>query len=1000
MKKLKLNHIIFAIIGVSAVVSISASVPYLVSLQSKNYNSKLSEFDDKLANATNLNVNSEFNTTEFDSLVANLKLKSKFAKKLSASDALNLHFDKAYNFDLNNAIDFSQISQKYPDLNFRLVIPSSQSQVKIESNKIKNLAINISNSSKSINYTASFDLDFSDQDKTLNFSAQNLSASISLLNQDFLQGKTATEIAISFYKEFKENFEKTKNSSLALFATFSKFGGISFSINYEPVFVFPSNFEIKPDLQEEKLNFTNVDDVNNKIDLALSLFDKKTQKSSKLTLNFVDLPKKTDQKKSSELLKIFKKNYKFNFAISKHLAQNKLSVSEYFAQNPENLNLEQFSSWFTSNSSSNGTENASENDKFLEEIKDLIPNFTPKSVAFSVKENKNNPKNSNIVNVALNIEGNFTERTLLPLGLKLSENNTYTFNFELEFDAAEEIYGAYFKNAIEAFDKQGSQDIDNLSFEIKKDLPITVFASTIDDKIQPFLNKPYDLKNITTQLSPFFDALNFFATKSNKINQTQIAPTTDQTADQGAEGTTQGAEDATTPTPVATNVGALPTLFQDTDQSSSSSGSEQASPSSPESTPSSGSESATPPTAAQTPAPTQTPSTTTSPVQQSLLGDYLRKLLENLEKSDLPEGTSIYFSSDYQDETYDINLKIKTPNGVERNLTVELDNVNEENKLYKSFSDTVKTHIFLDWKTNVETKEESLDGQKQQVVKSISAVNNPNFRFKANPAPSEKFKGKVHIDEQEQGIYLAEGGVSLENDPNTDKDLKLENGTSFLYAFKPSKLPQTDALQYFLLKTGEQENDFNLIIEKELFVPGVFKIGADFVAKPKTRPQRQPFFPSFNPKKEGFKTTYNGEYDIQLKLSNGEASLSLGNTKPKNPLSFLQDFLNNSESTIILRVDVEKKDSKSIMNMKFYSSESDDAKEPIFTWSRDIPENAKLNFKKGFTFGTTKSENQKSLNESERPETGVTFKGFVFFDTPQTEEEYNKLFEKFRSEYL
>ncbi|MDW2909048.1 P110/LppT family adhesin N-terminal domain [Mesomycoplasma ovipneumoniae] len=984
MKKIKLNHIIFAIIGVSAVVSISASVPYLISLQSKNYNSKLSEFDDKLANATNLNVNSEFNTTEFDSLVANLKLKSKFAKKLSASDALNLHFDSAYNFDLNNAIDFSEISQKYPDLNFRLVIPRSQSEVKIESNKIKNLAVNISNSSKSINYTASFDLDFSDQDKSLNFSAQNLSASISLLNQDFLEGKTATEIAISFYKEFKENFEKTKNSSSALFATLSKFGGISFNINSEPVFVFPSNFEIKPELQEEKLNFTNVDDVNNKIDLALSLVDKKTQKSSKLTLNFVDVPKKTDQKKSSELLKIFKKNYKFNSAISKHLAQNKLSVSEYFTQNPQSLNLEQFSSWFTSNSSSDSTEKTSENDKFLQEIKDLIPNFSPKSVTFSVKENKNNPKNSNIVNVGLNIEGNFAEGTLLPLGLNLGEDNTYTFNFELEFDANEEIYGAYFKNAIETFDKQGSENIDNLSFEIKKDLPITVFASTIDNKIQPFLNKPYDLKNITTQLSPFFDALNFFATKSNKINQTQITSTTDQ----GAEGTTQGADGATTPTPVATNVSALPTLFQDdTSNSNTSSDSASTSPSSPDST--------TPPTTQPTP-PSQSPETTTTPSDQSL-GYYLRKLLEGLEKSDLPEGTSIYFSRDFQDETYEINLKIKTPNGVERNLTVELDNVNEENKLYKSFSDSVKTHIFLDWKTNVETEEESLDGQKQQVVKSISAVNNPNFRFKANPAPSEKFKGKVHIDEQEQGIYLAEGGVSLENDPNTDKDLKLENGTSLLYAFKPSKLPQTDALQYFLLKTGEQENDFNLVIEKEFLVQGVFKIGAEFAPKPNPKPGHGI---NFNNKKAGFQSTYNGKLELKLeKGSEGtiEPSLELD---PKNRLSILQDFLNNSESTIILRVDIEKKDSKSVMNMKFYSSESDDAKKPIFTWSRDIPKDAKLNFKKGFTFGTTKSENQKSLNERERSETGITFKGFVLFDTPKTEEEYNKLFEKFRSEYL
>ncbi|WP_337905180.1 P110/LppT family adhesin N-terminal domain [Mesomycoplasma ovipneumoniae] len=979
MKKLKLNHIIFAIIGVSAVVSISASVPYLVSLQSKNYNSKLSQFDEKLANATNLNVNSEFNTTEFDSLVANLKLKSKFAKKLSASDALNLHFDKAYNFDLNNAIDFSQISQKYPDFNFRLVVPRSQSEVKIESNKIKNLAVNISNSSKSINYTASFDLDFSNHDKALNFSAQNLSASISLLNQDFLEGKTATEIAILFYNEFKENFEKTKNSSSALFATFSKFGGISFSINSEPVFVFPSNFEIKPDLQQEKLMFTNIDDVNNKIDLALSLFDKKTQKSSKLTLNFVDVPKKTDQKKSSELLKIFKKNYKFNPEISKHLAQNKLGVSEYFAQNPQSLNLEQFNSWFTSNSSS--TEN--ENKTFLEEIKNLIPNFAPKSVSFSVKENKSNPKNSNIVNVGLNIEGNFADGTLLPLGLKLGEDNTYTFNFELEFDATEEIYGAYFKNAIETFDKQGSENIDNLSFEIKKNLPITVFVSTIDDKIQPFLNKPYDLKNITTQLSPFFDALNFFATKSKKINQTQITSTTDQ----GAEGTTQGADGATTPTPVATNVSALPTLFQDdTSDSNTSSDSASASPSNPEPT--------TPPTTQPTP-PSQSPETTTVPSDQSL-GDYLKKLLEGLEKADLPEGTSIYFSRDYQDETYEINLKIKTPNGVERNLTVELDNVNEENKLYKSFSDTVKTHIFLDWKTNVETEEESLDGQKQQVVKSISAVNNPNFRFKANEAPSDKFKEKVHVDEQEQGIYLAEGGISLDKDSNSDTDLKLKDGTSFLYAFKPSKLPQIDFLQYFLLKTGEEEKDFNLVIEKELFVHGVFKIGAEF-SKPKPK---RPNDINFDINKVGFQRTYNGEFKFTPKFEKGENKSTL-EIIPKNPLSSLQDFLNNSESTIILGVDIEKKDDKSVMKMKFYSSESDDAKKPIFTWEFEIPKEAKLDFKKGFTFGTTKSENQKGIdNKDPRSETGITFKGFVLFDKPQSEEEYNKLFEKFRSEYL
>ncbi|WP_069099096.1 P110/LppT family adhesin N-terminal domain [Mesomycoplasma ovipneumoniae] len=961
MKKIRINHIIFAIIGISTVVSISASVPYLISLKSKNYNSKLSEFDEKLANAKNLNVNSEFNSSEFDSLVANLKLKSKFAKKLSAFDALNLHFDNAYNFDLNNAIDFSQISQKYPDLNFRLVIPRSQSEIKIESNKIKNLAVTVSNSSKSINYTASFDLDFSDHDKTLNFSAENLSASISLLNQDFLEGKTATEIAILFYNEFDKNFKQTKNSSSALFATFSKFGGISFNINSEPIFVFPSNFEIKPDLQQDKLIFANIDDVNNKIDLALSLFDKKTQKSSKLTLNFVDLPKKADQKNSSEFLNIFKKNYKFNTAISKYLAQNKLSVSEYFAQNPQNLNLEQFNSWFTANSSSN----TSENETFLEEIKNLIPNFTPKSVTFLVKANKNNPKNSNIVNVGLNLEGNFSDEISLPLGLKLDENNNYTFNFELEFDAAEEIYGAYFKNAIESFEQQGSENIDNLSFKIKKDLPITVFASTIDDRIQPFLNRAYNIKNITSQLSPFFDVLNFFATKNNKINQTPITSSTDQAA-----------EGSTTPATVPTNVSALPVLFQDTSDTTTSS--------SPDST--------TPPN----PDPTPAPDTTTPPSQQSL-GDYLRKLFENLEKADFPEDTSIYISADFQDETYGINLKIKTPSGIEKNLKIGLDNVNKDNKLYQSFSDSVKTHLFLDWKTNVVTEDQSLNGQNQQVLKSISAVNNPNFKFKANEAPSEKFKGKVHVDNQEQGIYLAEGGISLEASNNTT-DPTLDKDISFFYAFKPNKLPKLDVLQYFLLKTGEEENNFNLLIEKELYVPDVFKIGADFVPKPNPKPNHGI---NFDNEKLGFQTTYNGKLELKLEVSDeGELQPSL-EIEPKNPHSLFHDFLNNSSATIILGVDFQKENNKSVMNMKFYSSESNNAKEPIFTWSREIPTGAKLNFGKGFTFGTTKSENQKAIDKQlSRSETGITFKGFVLFDKPESDKKYKELFEQFRSEYV
>ncbi|WP_337902744.1 hypothetical protein, partial [Mesomycoplasma ovipneumoniae] len=128
------------------------------------------------------------------------------------------------------------------------------------------------------------------------------------------------------------------------------------------------------------------------------------------------------------------------------------------------------------------------------------------------------------------------------------------------------------------------------------------------------------------QLAPFFDALNFFATKSNKITQTPIVSNTEQDADSSDASTT-----------VDTNVSALPTLFQDT---------EEPTPAPSPTSPASSSEEST------TPTPTPAPNTTTPPSDQSL-GDYLRKLLGNLEKSNLPEGTSISISANHQDETYE-----------------------------------------------------------------------------------------------------------------------------------------------------------------------------------------------------------------------------------------------------------------------------------------------------------------------------------------------------------
>ncbi|ATP59424.1 P110/LppT family adhesin N-terminal domain [Mesomycoplasma dispar] len=934
MKKVKLKHIIFSIIGISAIASIGATIPYALSVQTENFNSQLKIFTKDASSAKSLASSTEFNSSEFDKLVTKIKPKEKFAKRLNAYDALNLHFDSVYNFDLNDAVDFSELSKKYPDLLFKLVLPESKSAIEIKQNVLKNLGINVSNATKSINYTTKFDLDFSKQEKSFQFSPENLEAKISLSKLDFLDGKTATETAILFYDSFHKNFSQLKDVTKALNKTFSQFGGISFSLNSDPIFALPPNFEIRPELQAEKLFFNSVNDEKNEVSLKMVLLDKSSQKETNFSLKFVDLPK-ANQKYGAKFLEIFKKNYQFSNEISKYLARNNTNTAKLFDKTTKlkNLNLSEFSAWFKAKSNANAN--------FLEQIKTLIPNFEPKKVTFSVKKAEKSAENHNLVTVALKVDGNFKNQDQLPAGLKLGENNEYSYNFEFNFDTTESIYSGYFRNAIETFDTKTAENLENLSFEIKKDLPVTIFASTIDNRIKHLLNKPLDLKNITKTAASLFDFLNFSANRKEVLTPKQAEVST--------------------------------TLFQDTEENGASQNSESSTLS------------------------TNIP----KPASSQDAGNYLKTLFENLEKIKFPPNTSLFLSTFFKDK-YTLKLEIKTDGITKEELEIEIDKVSKDNNAYKSLVDSVKMHLFLDWRTNVETKSEGEGKDQKQVLTSITAVNNPNLKFEANPEPSEKSKQKVHLDPENQGIYLAEGGISLQNtskDKKGTENLKLEKGKTLFYAFKPTKLPKQSTLQYFLLKTEDDGNNFSLVIEPELFLEERFKkIGADFEEKSKKPNNR---FINFNNDKKGLQKTYNGEYKLELNLQNGfppQPSLEL---KSKNRLNAWHDFLNDTNATIILTANIVEENGKSFLNLNFYTSEYKKATESRFDWKLEIPSNIKWDFSKNLTLGTTKSENQEKMDKTlTRSSTGITFKGFALFEKPKTTQEYNDVFEKFRKQYI
>ncbi|MBG0730661.1 P110/LppT family adhesin N-terminal domain [Mycoplasma sp. 'Moose RK'] len=975
MKKLTLKQILFTTLGVSAIASVAVTIPLVSSLTSRNFDQKLKEFVENKSSAKNLPNFDIENKQEIEELAKKLQLKSKFSERLDAYDALNLHYDKSYNFDINDAIDFSDLQKKFPNLTFKILAPESKNAVKISQNTIKDLLLSVTNLEKTVNFTTKISLDFSKKSKNFQFIPENLNATINLSKLDFLKNKTATEIAILFYKDFYKNYKESKDEKVAIFKTFSKFGGVSLSLSSDSLVILPSNYELKPDLQLEKLVFSNVNDLQKSISLSMILFDKLTNKSTNFSLKFVDFPP-SNENFGDKFLQAFSQNYELKPEITKYLSEKNSKVKDIFQKKPSDLvaNFDFISLFKEKDHKTKST--------FLSEIKDFFPGFEVKNVDFKLGSfHENQAENDNLVPINLQVSGNFLESNL-PAGLNFGNKNEYTYNFKFNFDASSKINSSYFENAIKNFDLT-VKDFKNLNFKIKKDLPITIFASTIDNSIKDFLNKPLELKNITKIVSPLFQILNF------SVNSKEI--------DVPGAKSTLPAQSVAIKTPVST------TLFEEKVVNGQEAPVKKSEPALEKST--------------------------------KKMGDYLKSIFDGLEKLSFPPNTFVYLSTSFKDE-YTLEIKIESDKKVLETLKIKINDVARNNVAYKTLKESTKTDLFLDWQTNVETKIEKTDEKNSKtLVTSISSIDNSNLKFVPGSRDSSKWslpETKPFLNENAGGIYLTDSGLELVKLPEKTSEkspklplqpnFQLTKGKTFVYIFKPSKQVGPIYAKYYLLRSSLNDNksDFSLVIRPYFTVSENSKI--NLIGLDTEKPPKSPsFFPTLsaipNQKSGGsgtlydtagsLKTTYNGEAKIKFSINRSRQIVAdqSSSITPHSNIDIFKDYLSQPNSTIMLvaTVEVDKQD-KQKLKLSFYSSEYKSGKVAIWDWFQDFKQ-GQIDLSKGLLLGGTKSPNDswpanKGVNRDLAPHGAATFKALALFDKPDKKEEYDKIIEKFHQQYF
>lgn len=504
--------------GTSAILIAAIAAPIV------GKNAVIADYDKKvnLANKTKEKANivsgstSDFAYSDFDLLVKNLTLNSKYKGKISSKLALDLHNDKSYSFELIDAVDLSALKQKDPDMHFELrTVAATEDKNNIsvaQPGVIKNVYV-IGINTKTKSYFRSFgDISgFStNSDQSNNFLVNSDLSSIQVKNDLEFDNHSPSNIALELQKFFTSELtsnlstsvpgttsangvrvlsanevvavssESDKNSR-AFLSALSKIGGLTLKDSQGNLTVIPAGYKLEPVVdQNNKLKFTNVDDIAKTLSIDVNIVD----------LNGVAYPAKLSftnlgtisQDTKDKILASFSKNYSLKSGIAQALKTAGTNIAQvvYGDSLPEKLaslpifkdsasKVKDFDFWFQKTSSNTNSEN--------------VDNLS--SLKFSIDETK--PSDEQIktgsIKLTLNFDQQLTNENDIPQGLNIENSKDLKSGTSLILDTRGEVISQELSTDADA----NALELGTIDLQIGQKAPI-LFANHLDDAISDFNN--------------------------------------------------------------------------------------------------------------------------------------------------------------------------------------------------------------------------------------------------------------------------------------------------------------------------------------------------------------------------------------------------------------------------------------------------------------------------------------------------------------------------------
>ncbi|WNM13388.1 P110/LppT family adhesin N-terminal domain [Mesomycoplasma ovipneumoniae] len=1031
MKKIKRKNLLIAssVVFLSAIISVGIAVPIGKNAYYKNQSEQLLKYSDQKSEAKSFVLNSQ-NQQEILQSVSQLNLKAQFADTLTAKNVVDLYFDKTYSFDLNSLVDFKPLEDKFPGFSFKLLVPKDKKDLKIENNTVSNLAINVQNQQQNINYNVKFDLKFSSHVKNSQIDPDNVNVVLELVNDELIKDKTASEIAILFNSKFIQN-KKSSSDQQALLKTIAEFGSVSFFNKQTNDLILPLAFDLEPNLKDNKLFFSKVDDATGQTNLDLSLVEKYSKKKSKIALEFKNLST-INESYASKFAQIFKDNYIFNDEIAKFLASSNLTpldlISKPLPDSAKNQSIfkdHQPSSldfWFkqpespsqvvpktpapdsgtssgsasssdagaatpaaaqpvsvsaltdspkipqqqedSSSDSDAETTGTSENsvttqptdaestnqdstaenqepkmgqpqteevpkvetreEKLKKSFSEILHNFQisefkiqPVKIELS-KEDQEDPIKKQAIPLRLTLNGNFISSESFPGGLNFNSNNELEYSFNFNYDISDEVYGAYFQNALDSITKtnqdgSSSLKIENLEFEIKDTQQISVFAKTIDQTIEHIKNKKIELSKIKAETKQLFDLLDFVA---------QTKPQTN-------------------PEPAKISVSSLATTtsFQEEENAEQTEGTET------EKTEKEAQKQAEP-------TPSQAP------------GQLLSELFDNLLASNLPDSSAIILDTGFENEKFALSISIWLGDEKLKEIKIPIVNVLKDNKPFEFLKEETKLHFFIDAEslitensapTTIPAGQTSSPNENQIPISSIKSIDSQKLEFKdyddkKNPQQGRNPKLKPYLDLSQGGIFLSHDGLKVDL---SSKKEDIKNPT-FALVFKSAQNFSTSQSPFYLVQGwkedksdkpysygDEQKIDFGIKIrrydyEKDKINNLEVQIGDETTNQGKDVQKIDHHTALVDTVIESQERTRFAIRNIVDKVSESKNTFTPG----------VADFLDNKQATsfVVFRLlDADEK-GKKVMELTLYSSMNSDPYDPVFSVKKTVSLDSSFKF--------------------------------------------------------